>query len=197
MVNDYYSISNFQSLIIVFASIICVSCSNEKTEYVNTPLDNEVIPNMVVDSVTELISDSGIIRYKLITDTWLYFEKARDPYWYFPKGLYIEQFDTSFRAEVTIKADTAWNYRMQRLWKLKGHVHVRNVRNETFDSDELYWDERMGKVYSRVYIEINRPDELTLKGYGFESNQQMTQYKILRPHDSIIFVEEATGDSIN
>ena len=154
------------------------------------PLDNELIPTMAVDSVTEMISDSGVIRYKLITKTWLFFDKAKKPYWFFPDGLYLEQFDTMFQAQVTLKSDTAWNYTQLKVWKLKGNVFVCNSQDETFESQELYWDEKRGKVYSDMYIEINRPDKLVLKGFGFESNQQMTDYRIFRPHDSDIYVED-------
>lgn len=176
--------------VLVIIAIGLISCSGEKKDYVSIPFDSETIPTMAVDSVTELISDSGIIRYKLITKTWLFFDKAKDPYWFFPNGMYVEQFDTMFHVQVTLRADTAWNYTNRRLWKLKGKVFVRNAQNETFESEELYWDERKDKVYSDKYIEINRPEKLMLRGYGFESDQRMTQYRIFRPHDSDIYVEE-------
>ncbi|MDR1809613.1 MAG: LPS export ABC transporter periplasmic protein LptC [Prevotella sp.] len=197
MVKGRFSIFNIQYSIIVIAAFFCISCSKEKAESVDAPLDNEVWPNMAVDSVTELISDSGIIRYKLITESWLFFEKAKDPRWYFPKGLYVEQFDTLFRVQVTIKADTAWNYLLRKLWKLKGHVFVRNIRNETFESDELYWDERTGKVYSDVYIKIVRPNKMDLQGIGFLSNQQMTDFEIHRPYDGAFYYEEEDRPAMN
>ena len=59
-----------------------------------------------------------------------------------------------------------------------------------FLSDELFWDQKEEKVYSDKYIEIKR-GETELKGYGFESNQEMTEYRIFRPHDGRIpFKEE-------
>ncbi|GAB6012612.1 LPS export ABC transporter periplasmic protein LptC [Viscerimonas tarda] len=177
-------------IVACFIGMLFVCCGGEKKEYVDIPLDNEKTPTMSVDSVTELISDSGIIRYKLITRKWLFFDKAKDPHWFFPEGLYVEQFDTAHQVQVTLRSDTAWNYKQRKLWKLKGNVFFRNSLNETFESQELYWDERRGKVYSDMYIEINRPDKLMLKGFGFVSNQQMTEYQILRPHDSYTYVQD-------
>ena len=55
--------------------------------------------------------------------------------------------------------------------------------------EELFWDQKQAKVYSDKYIEIKR-GALELKGYGFESNQQMTDYRILRPHDGKLPFEE-------
>lgn len=167
-----------------------ISCGNDKKEYVNAPLDNETMPSMRDDSVTMLISDSGLIKYKLITKNWEFFENAKDPHWYFPEGIYLEQFDTSFQKQVTIKADTAWHFTLRKLWKLKGHVFIENIQDETFSTDELFWDEKEQKVYSDKYIEINRPEKLMLKGIGFESNLNMTQYRIFRPHDTDIYFED-------
>lgn len=167
-----------------------ISCGNDKKEYVNAPLDNETMPSMRDDSVTMLISDSGLIKYKLITKNWEFFENAKDPHWYFPEGIYLEQFDTSFQKQVTIKADTAWHFTLRKLWKLKGNVFIENIQDETFSTDELFWDEKEQKVYSDKYIEINRPEKLMLKGIGFESNLNMTQYRIFRPHDTDIYFDD-------
>lgn len=167
-----------------------ISCGSDKKEYVNAPLDNETMPSMRDDSVTMLISDSGLIKYKLITNVWSFFENSKDPHWFFPEGIYVEQFDTAFQKQTSLKADTAWNFTLRKLWKLKGNVLIENTQNETFSTEELFWDERQQKFYSDKYIEIKRPEKLILKGYGFESNMTMTQYRIFRPHDSEIFVKE-------
>lgn len=166
------------------------SCGNDKKEYVNAPLDNETMPSMRDDSVTMLISDSGLIKYKVITKTWNFFENAKDPHWYFPEGIYVEQFDTTFHKQTSLKADTAWNFTLRKLWRLKGNVFIENIQNETFSTDELFWDEKQQKFYSDKYIEINRPEKLMLKGVGFESNMNMTQYRIFKPHDTDIYFED-------
>jgi len=174
----------------IYIFISFAGCSGEKKEYVDIPFDGNKVPTMATDSITELISDSGLIRYKLITKTWLFYDRATEPYWHFPDGVYLEQFDTNFQIEATLKADTVWNYRIQNLWKLKGNVFIRNSADETFKSNELFWDQKSGKVYSNAYIEINRPEKALLKGYGFESNQQMTEYQIKKLHNTDIYVEE-------
>lgn len=184
--NPSIRIALFAILILSFWA----SCNSDKKEYVNAPLDNETMPSMRDDSVTMLISDSGLIKYKLITKVWDFFENAKDPHWYFPEGIYLEQFDTSFHKKTSIKADTAWNFTLRKLWRLKGNVFIENIQNETFSTDELFWDEKQQKVYSDKYIEINRPEKLMLKGIGFESNLNMTQYRIFKPHDTDIYFED-------
>lgn len=177
---------------VIFIAILALfySCEKEKKEYVEMDFEPELVPSMDTDSLTMLISDSGFVRYKIKAKTWQFFEKSKDPHWYFPKGLYVEKYDTMFMKEATLKADTVWNYTQRKLWKLKGHVFVVNAKGETFKSEELFWDERIKQVYSDKYIEIEQPNKLLLKGRGFTSNQEMTQYTIKEPFSSEIIVDD-------
>lgn len=180
------------TLIVIVMSLFFVSCNHKKENLVDITFDPELTPTMDTDSVVTLISDSGITRYKLETKNWKVFDKAKEPYWYFPQGIYLERFDQNLNVEARINADTAWNYTEKRLWHLKGHVDIRNMKDERFRSEELFWDQRLGRVYSDKYIEIETGDggEKKLKGYGFESNQEMTDYKIFRVHDGKFPVED-------
>lgn len=188
--NQKYKISIRILSIGILMLYFTTSCGNKKQEVIDAPLDREKVPTIHDDSVTMLISDSGIIRYKVLTKDWQIFEASKDPHWYFPKGLYVERFDSVFHAEASLKADTAWNYTQRRLWQLKGHVFMKNTKGETFSTEELFWDEREQKMYSNKYIEINRPDKIMLKGTGFESNMNMTQYRIFRPDNTNLFFDE-------
>lgn len=168
------------------------SCKEEPKDLLTEMYNPETVPMINSDSVIMHISDSGIMRYKLVTKTWQFFEQAKDPHWYFPDGFYVEQFDSLFHIEVSVKSDTAWRFTRRNVWRLKGHVFIKNIRNETFSSDELFWDEKDKRIYTNKYIEIDQPGKLMLKGMGLESNQSLTEYKILRPFDSEITVEENT-----
>ena len=178
------------ALVVIVMLFFYTACGGSETEIVDIQFDPELTPSMTTDSVTTLISDSGITRYKLEAENWQVFDKAAEPFWYFPEGIYLERFDSLFQVEAKILADTAWNYTDKRLWRLKGNVDIRNMEGEMFLSDELFWDQKEQKVYSDKYIQIKRGDT-ELKGYGFESNQEMTEYRIFRPHDGKIpFKEE-------
>lgn len=159
-----------------------VSCKNGNDNLVDFKYDPEVIPTMITDSAYQLLSDSGVTRYKISYDVWMVFDKAKEPYQFFPKGLYLERVTPDFTTEATVEADTAWYFDDKKLWRLRSNVHVQNMQGEEFNSEELFWDMENGKVYSNTYIEIKRKDS-QLKGYGFESNEQMTDYRIFRPHD--------------
>ena len=68
------------------------------------------LPDMKTTGVTTLISDSGTIRYKIITEEWLIYNQRNPPFWAFEKGIYLEKFDSVFHVDASIKADTAYYY---------------------------------------------------------------------------------------
>lgn len=113
------------------------------------------------------------------------------PYWAFEKGVYLEKFDSIFQVEASIKADTAYFFNKEELWKLMGNVHIQNLKGEQFDTELLYWDQRAQRIYSDEFIRIEQPDRI-ITGHGFESNQQMTVYTIRKP-EGIFYVDEETA----
>ena len=177
--------------------LFLLSCKDKNDNLVAFAYDPEVVPTMVTESFTTLISDSGVTQYKLVADKWMVFDKAKEPFQFFPSGLYFERFTPDFEIEATVVADTAWYYTEKELWRLKSNVHVENMQGEEFESEELFWDGKNGRVYSDSYIEIKREDT-RLKGYGFESNESMTNYRIFRPHDGLLpFKDENVTDSLS
>ncbi len=169
--------------------LFVASCQKKTEELVDIIFNPDSVPTMTTDSVITLISDSGVTRYKLITKKWQVFDGAKEPYWFFPEGIYLERFDSLFNVEAVVFADTAWNYVNKQLWRLKGNVNAQNMKGEKFFSDELFWDQHQQRIYSDKYIEIQK-GETELKGYGFESNQEMTEYRIFKPHDGRIPLKE-------
>lgn len=193
-INKLRSSNSIIGIRILISSILILyllaSCGGDPKDYINTPFNRDSIPMMETDSVTTTISDSGIIRYKVKTPKWLIFDDTNNPHWFFPEGIYLEKFDTIFKKQVSIKADTAWNYTQRREWLLKGNVVIVNVNDETIKTQELTWDESIGLVHSNKYVEINRPGKMTLQGIGFEAKQNMTEYRIFRAFDSPFYFEE-------
>lgn len=160
---------------VFLAPFIFASCREEAKSSVNFAYNPDSVPTIKTDSANILISDSGIIRYKAIAKTWEMFEQAKEKYWYFPDKIYLEQFDTTFNVVLTIQADTAWNFVSKNLWKLRGHVFMKNNKGETFASEEFYWDQNRQKVYSDSVVAINSPGQALIYAKSFIANQNMTE----------------------
>ena len=92
---------------------ICLGsgCSNSGKDQPAQIPEGEAVPDMVTHEVSMLISDSGVIRYRAVTPTWIrYSEGVSEPYQYFPDGIRFETIDSLFEATETILADTAYNW---------------------------------------------------------------------------------------
>jgi LPS export ABC transporter protein LptC len=163
--------------IVVMSFFLLASCSDEEKETVEVVFDPETTYTMKTTEVSTLVSDSGITRYRANADVWLIYGKANEPYWYFPEGLYLEQFDTLFQVKSSIKADTAYYFEKQELWKGVGNVEMKSLDGEYFTTSLIFWDQKLQKIYSDKYIRIEQQDKV-ITGIGFESNQSMTEYKI-------------------
>ena len=174
------------SITIVLGAVVMLllfsSCSGKKKELGDAITERDSMAVMDTRGVTTLVSDSGVTRYRINTEEWLVFDRKNPPYWAFEKGVYLEKFDSIFQVEASIKADTAYFFNKEELWKLMGNVHIQNLKGEQFDTELLYWDE---------FIRIEQPDRIIM-GHGFESNQQMTVYTIRKP-EGIFYVDEETA----
>jgi LPS export ABC transporter protein LptC len=181
-------------LVAVMFLLFITACEKKKKDVVRVAFDPEKSYTMKGLDISTLVSDSGITRYRINTKQWLEFGKAADPFWYFPEGVYFEKFDTLFRIEASVRADTAYNFYKRGLWKLVGNVKVSSLSGEHFETSLLFWDQRSQKVYSDKFMRIQQAERV-ITGIGFESDQSMTQYKIFNPQ-GIFPVSESIQDTI-
>ena len=173
--------------------VLFPACSGKDKKLAEAISENDTLPSMKSLGVTTLISDSGITRYKIVAEEWLIHDKKNPPYWAFEKGVYLEKFDTLFRVDASIKADTAYYHEKKKIWELRGHVQILSQRGDKFQTDLLFWDEKKEKVYSDKFIQIEQEDKV-IKGYGFESNQDLTEYEI--KNTTGVFTVEDTAPTV-
>lgn len=155
------------------------SCSDEDAAP-REVIDGNVSPTMVTDSVNSYISDSGITRYHMIAPLWVMYDEADEPYWIFPEGLDLRQFDDHMNVTSTLRSDTARYFSRLKRWKLDGNVRMRNAAGDKFLTQQMFWDQKSRTVYSDSFIHIERADRI-IEGYGFTSNERITAYTIRKP----------------
>ena len=182
-------------LMVTMLLLFVGSCTSSKKETVAVVFNPDSSYIMRTTDVNTLISDSGITRYKLNAKEWLMFSKAKDPFWYFPEGIYIEKFDSLFNAEASVKADTAYYWEKKKLWKLIGNVKILSLENEKFETSEMFWDQGKERIYSSKRVRIEKKDQIIIGKDGFESNQDMTKYSFINSEASFPVSEKAPTDS--
>lgn len=169
----------------VLTACLAAGCGDEKHSYVRNV--GETTPTVSTADVSTFVSDSGYTRYHITSDRWDMYEDAAQPYWLFPTGLFLEQYDDNMKRAASIVCDSARFLSQRRLWQLDGNVVMVNTLRDTFLTQQLFWDQLSRKVYSDSFIHIVKAGRV-LEGYGFNSNENMTSYSITNP-SAIIPVE--------
>lgn len=168
------------------------ACGNgvEHTAGAINPEDS--VSTMSSYGVNTLISDSGVIKYRIVTEQWDVNTTRQPSRWEFMKGIFFEQFDEQFRVQAYIQADTAWYFDNSRLWKLRGRVSIRNTNGLIYTSEELYWDGIKHEFYSTVFSRMVTP-ERTIEGTYFRSDEGMNHYLVTNSKGSFL-AEDMEGD---
>ena len=156
------------------------ACRQSDVRQTEAVADRQAVPVLDVDSVTTLISDSGVVRYRISSPRWQIYDKTEPSYGEFVQGIYLEEFDETLRVQASLRSDYAKYLDKEERWELNGRVHALNEQGETFDTEMLIWDQKTERVFSDSAITITR-DSSIIQGVGFESNQTMTNYTILNP----------------
>lgn len=181
----YGKIKAREAAMLLVASVAFISCSQEKEHTAPAIHDKDSVSVMKSFGVNTLVSDSGIIKYRIVAESWDINQIRKPTRWTFIKGLFMEQFDEKFNVQAYIQADTAWYYDQLKLWELRGRVRIRNINGMVFRSEELFWDGIKHELYSFKFSRMVTP-ERTLEGTYFRSDEKMTHYVITNSAGSFV-----------
>lgn len=171
--------------------IIFTACGQQPEHTAPAVNPRDSMPMMTSYGINTMISDSGVMKYRIIAERWDVNEAKEPPRWYFPRGLFLEQFDEHFHAQAFIQCDTAFYFNTRKLWHLIGNVRVRTVDGLRFNSEELYWDQGRHELYSNLFSRVVTP-ERELQGAYFTSDEKMRHYKVTNTKGSFTR-DDATG----
>jgi hypothetical protein len=162
-----------------------VSCKEQKEHTAPGISPRDSVAMMISYGVNTLISDSGVIKYRIVAERWEVNTNRHPSRWIFDKGVFLEQFDEKFHVQSYIQADTAYYFDQQRLWELRGRVSILTKDGIRFHSEQLYWDENKHELYSHVFSHLETP-ERTLQGSYFVSDEKMTRYFVSNSKGSFV-----------
>lgn len=95
-------------------------------------------------------------------------------------GVKVKFMDKESKKKVsTLTADSARIDDKTKDMLAKGDVVViSDSSNTKLETSLLMWDNKTEKLYSTEFVRITSPNEI-LEGYGFESDQNLTNYKVM------------------
>ena len=155
--------------------LILAGCQNQVEHTAPAIRPQDSVAMMTSYGVNTLVSDSGVIKYRIVTERWEVNTSKNPSLWIFDKGLLLEQFDEKFHINSYIQCDTAYYYDQQKIWKLYGRVSILTKDGLRFNSEQLTWDQNKHELSSNVFSKLVTP-ERTLQGSHFWSDEKMTRY---------------------
>lgn len=165
-------------LMCLVVGMVMLSACEEQTEHTAPAInDRDSVSTMITNGVNTLISDSGLIKYRIVAERWEINQRRNPQRWIFDKGLFMTQFDEKFHVQLYIQCDTAYHFDGLRLWELRGRVHVLTKDGLDFKSEELFYDMNKHEFYSHKYSKLVTP-ERTLQGTYFRSDENITNYYV-------------------
>lgn len=166
----------FFVIILIIVSLFW-ACSEEKEHTAAAINENDSLPFMSATGISTLISDSGVVRYKIVAEEWLIYGISGPSTWKFLHGFFMERFDADMHADLFVQADTAYLHQQQ-TWELRGRVVIKNLEGTLFLTQELFWNINEHKMWNHMPMDIYMP-ERELHGTEFRSNEQMTDYFVM------------------
>ena len=144
-------------------------------------------PLSSMDSAVTQMSDSGIVVMQLETALQNNFENG-DREW--PQGFYIEWYNSRRQVTSYFSAKYVYFTKAENLYRAEGDVVVKSLVNkDELNTEELFWNQAEEKFYTDKFVTINSEDEVHT-GEGMESNQDFTEYRILKPNGTFTLEDD-------
>ena len=167
------------------------ACTNDlkkiqeiSAKIVNSPVDT-------TQQVDIIYSDSAKVKARVISPLLLEFN-TDNPYTLMPKGVKIIFYDKDLQETGTIVADTAYQYTNTKIIELRKNVVVKNLKGDTFKSDELKWDRLNKKITSNKPIDIFMANGNVGHGTSMETNEQFNPLTV-QNQTGLIYVSPNFG----
>ena len=184
-------------------AFIVYSCKSKLGEA--QTIDLSKTPSQVVNDMFAVQTKNGLVVMRMEADVMERYETDTTTYESFPKGLAVYAYTEEGLLETTLFSDQALHTQYKKSdeesWSAFGNVVIQNViKQETMETDTIYWDRKAEEIYTDCYVRMYSPDGL-MQGYGMRSDEHARNSILLRPFNSFgVVVQDTTVvviDSVN
>lgn len=153
------------------------SCKNEIAEVESLNTDT-ILPSQSVKDVDIKYSQKGQIAFRLRAPL-LNQYGGEDAYNEMPNGVKVETFDSLNKVSSVLTANYAIQYSKSEMMEAKSDVVVVNEKGEQLNTEHLKYLPKEDKIISDQFVKITTKEQVIM-GEGLESNQDFTDYRILK-----------------
>lgn len=176
-----------RSAVLLTGTAFFLSCENN----IEIAKNVEVLklPSLSIKDFRSEHTDSGRLQVVIKASLVERYTRDVDPYSEFPKGIEVTFYNRMNEASAYLSSDYAKYYEGKKMWELRYNVKVRNEKNELLETELLFWEEEKDRVFTDRYVRITREDMIA-NGIGFESDSRLTKTRILKGHNTSIYVDD-------
>jgi len=146
-------------------------------------------PSTTVKNTEIIYSQDAVIQMKITSPEIKRYLEVEEPYSEFPKGLHVQFYDSTQTPTSFIRANYAIFDEKENIWTAENDVVAISEEGDTLNTEYLIWDMDKEKIYSDRYVRIVNKDGI-IHGTGFESNQNLLNWKIKKTSGTINIEDE-------
>ncbi len=168
-------------VLVIPISLFAVGCNND-LDVINALTEDTNYPLQTGTNIEVQYTDSARLQLifkapkmkKFLTDN------EEGTYYEFEDGIKVFFYDSEEKLESTFSSGYANYYEKTSIWKAIDSVVAINVQTkEQLTTEELYWDQENKHIYSHVFTKITNEDGVFYGEKGFESDQDLENYKLI------------------
>lgn len=173
-------------------AFVVYSCKGKLSEA--EKLDLSATPLQTMDSMFFVQSENGVLKMRVEATRMESYDTDTLTYDLFPKGIRVYAYAEDGALETTIVARQARHDIFPRRakdekWSAYGDVVVTNIlKQETMETDTLYWDSETHEIWTDCYIRLSAPSGY-MQGYGMRSDEMARNAILLKPFDNEFLLE--------
>lgn len=170
----------------------------EKIDLTKTPFQR-------VEQMFVVQTKNGNLQMRVEAGLMERYENDTASYELFPEGMEVYAYSEDGALETMLLSDKARHYKqkngLEEYWAAFGNVVVQNIiKQETLETDTLYWDQARKEIYTDCYVRMFSNDGF-MQGYGMRSDDHARNAILRRPFNSYGVTEKDTTkiviDSVN
>lgn len=157
--------------------IALAGCEDKIKPTVLPGIDSQTLPQQESWNSKIVLSDSGNVKAIIRAGYVRVYQSPAETH--LSEGIVVHFYDTEGKESSVLTAETGKVNDNTKNLEASGNVLVVATDSTQLRTQKLYWDNRKQLIHTPEFVRINSPKE-RLQGFGFESDQQLRQYKIFR-----------------
>ncbi len=163
-------------LFLIGISLLFANCENdlETVKLITSKKDASIETGK---NVRAIYSDKGIVKAQLKAPVMKHTDDPKNAFTELPSGLILLFYGEAMNVQSTLTANYGISYDKTDEMIARNNVIVISENGDKLESEELIWSQKTQKIRSDKFVKITTSDEVIF-GDGFESNQDISNYKI-------------------